>query len=112
MTLRELFGGKEEEPTTPEEIQDEISGTEKRWVGKEIDGKIIKLGSGWGFISSTNIPYTRIFFHWTNLVQDTLKFPELRKNMKVSFILTYKEGRDYSAVRVRVDESELEPIDK
>lgn len=53
---------------------------------KRITGKIIKISKdGWGFITSKEIPFTRIFFHWTSLKQDTLRFTELAKNMSVEF---------------------------
>ena len=34
----------------------------------KIIGRIIKINrTGWGFISSKDIQFTRIFFHWTAL---------------------------------------------
>ena len=49
---------------------------------KEYRGKIIKVvkrtdnpnSNGWGFITSRDIPYRRIFFHWTGLKQETIHF--------------------------------------
>lgn len=72
--------------------------------GEPIEGKIIKLSEegGWGFISSKEIPFTRIFFHWTSLSQDTLNFTELKKGMMVSFIPVEKEGRGWSANKIKV----------
>jgi len=113
MALNDLFRRKEDsnvDPTGPNTDQGLLPES-KEWLGKEIDGKIIKVGAGWGFISTPKVPYTRVFFHWTSLVQDTLNFRELEKGMKVLFTLVYKEGRGYSGVKIRVDESELEPID-
>jgi cold shock CspA family protein len=52
----------------------------------EYEGKIIDVnGRGFGFISCKEIPFTRVFFHWTGLRQNTLKFPALKKGMKVKF---------------------------
>ena len=57
-------------------------------------GKIVKLSpSGWGFIISPELPFTRIFFHWTALQQNTLNFIDLRVGMKVKFFTQkYKEN--------------------
>ncbi len=65
--------------TTPEET---VSTEDAR-----ITGKIIKVASdkGWGFISSKDIPFERIFFHWSGLLQNTLRFPELKTGMKVEY---------------------------
>jgi cold shock CspA family protein len=50
------------------------------------EGKIYHLSDeGWGFISSHDIPFTRIYFHWTGLSGDTLKFTELKKGDRVEF---------------------------
>jgi cold shock CspA family protein len=71
-----------------------------------VTGKIIKLSStGWGFISSKEIPFTRIFFHWTALRQDTLLFPKLEKGMVVEFTPLQLEGRGYRAMHIRVLEN-------
>ncbi len=48
-------------------------------------GKIIKIDpKGYGFITSLELPYTRIFFHWSALNQD-VKFDKLKINDKVEF---------------------------
>ena len=66
-------------------------------------GRIIKVSKGgWGFISSKEIEFTRIFFHWTALVQDTLNFKKLENGMWVEFIPTQVEGRGYRAIQVKV----------
>ena len=53
---------------------------------KKAVGRIIRVSkTGWGFISSKDIQFTRIFFHWTALRQDTLTFPELHTGMYVEF---------------------------
>lgn len=72
--------------------------TEQRVVGR-----IIKVSDdGWGFISSRDIKFTRIFFHWTALRQDTLKFTELRTGMMVEFTPVEVQGKGVRAVHVRV----------
>lgn len=68
-------------------------------------GRIIKVHkSGWGFISSRDIEFTRIFFHWTALKQDTLKFTELRTGMRVEFSALEVPGKGYRAMHIRVIE--------
>jgi cold shock CspA family protein len=68
-----------------------------------IKGKIIKVSeSGWGFISSKDIKFTRIFFHWTSLKQDTLKFTELKNGMRVEFTPIEVEGKGWRAIKISV----------
>jgi len=78
-----------------------------------VKGKIIKISnSGWGFISSIDIKFTRIFFHWTSLKQDTLKFTELKNGMKVEFTPVEVEGKGFRAIKIHVltEEPEVETI--
>ena len=66
-------------------------------------GRIIKVSDdGWGFISSKEIKFTRIFFHWTALRQDTLKFTQLHTGMQVEFTPVEVQGKGVRAVHVRV----------
>lgn len=68
-----------------------------------VGGKIIKISEqGWGFISSKEIKFTRIFFHWTSLKQDTLKFQELKNGMKVEFTPIEVEGKGFRAIKIEV----------
>ena len=68
-----------------------------------ITGKIIHISpTGWGFISSPTIQFTRIFFHWTGLVQNTLNFAELKKYMEVEFICLHTPERGWRAIKIRV----------
>lgn len=74
-----------------------------------VHGKIIKVSeSGWGFISSKDIKFTRIFFHWTSLKQDTLKFQELRNGMKVEFTPIEVEGKGFRAIKIEVISNDLQ----
>lgn len=68
-----------------------------------VTGKIIHVNKaeGYGFITSEEVPFTRIFFHWQGLLQDTLKFLELEKGMKVEFTPTIVDGKD-RAIKVKV----------
>ena len=69
----------------------------------KVVGRIIKVSkSGWGFISSKDIEFTRIFFHWTALRQDTVPFLELRTGMTVEFTPLQITGKGWRAVHVKV----------
>jgi cold shock CspA family protein len=66
-------------------------------------GRVIKVSKdGWGFISSREIQFTRIFFHWTALRQDTVPFLELKTGMMVEFTPVQIPGKGYRAIHVRV----------
>jgi len=76
-------------------------------------GRIIKVSKqGWGFISSREIEFTRIFFHWTSLRQDTVPFLELKTGMMVEFTPVQVPMKGYRAIHVKVIEREKanEPI--
>lgn len=89
MTLRSIFGNKREEKPDKED--------------SKIEGKIIHLGTGgWGFITSEELPYTRIFFHWTTLEGDTLRFPDLKKGMRVRFVPQVRTDGSYRALKIKV----------
>lgn len=85
-----------ETDTTP------IKPDEKRVVGKIIKVETNEEKGGWGFISSKDIPFTRIFFHWTSLRQDTLRFQELKNGMKVEFTPIEIEGKGWRAIKICV----------
>jgi len=70
---------------------------------KRITGNITKIsGSGWGFITSKEIEFTRIFFHWSALNQNTLNFKELHLGMRVEFVPIQLADKGYRAVRIKV----------
>ena len=76
-------------------------------MSEKVTGRIIKVSkAGWGFISSRDIEFTRIFFHWTALRQDTIPFLELRSGMQVEFTPLQIQGKGWRAVHVRVIEKE------
>jgi len=88
----------EQVPTTPDNSP--IKPNDRRVIGK-----IIKLSkAGWGFISSKEIEFTRIFFHWTSLRQTTLKFPELRTGMRVEFTPVEVADKGWRAIKIEVVE--------
>lgn len=95
-------GETESEPVQPIKVGDTIQGI----ITNVIHTNDTKKG-GYGFIASQALPYERIFFHWSGLRQDTLRFPELKKKQKVEFILQYSEKSDnheggYRAIKIRV----------
>lgn len=98
MTIIEKIFGEKKEPMTTDTKKDTI--IEER--EKLVVGKITKLGEGWGFISSKDIPYTRIFFHWTALRQDTLNFTELHKGMRLEFKAVKYERDGWRALNIYV----------
>lgn len=88
----EFFGGKD--------AQLPITETKEE---KRVLGKIIKVSEdGWGFISSKDIKFTRIFFHWTSLKQDTLKFTDLKVGMKVEFTPVEVQDKGYRAIKIKI----------
>lgn len=98
---------------TEESIRKEAEAKEKRIIGK-----IIRVDPrGFGFISSNDIPFERIFWHWTSLMFDTLRFPEVRRGMKVEFIPRH-QGRDaagkdkgYKAIRISIIDETIDLTD-
>lgn len=92
--FQKFFGG--EAPTTTDTTP--VKPDERRALGK-----IIKISDeGWGFISSKEIKFTRIFFHWTSLRQDTLRFQDLRNGMQVEFTPIEVDGKGYRAIKIKV----------
>lgn len=70
---------------------------------KRLKGRIIHISpQGWGFISSADIKFTRIFFHWTALNGDTLKFTDLRKGMRVEFTPVEYQDKGWRAIKIEV----------
>jgi len=75
-------------------------------------GRIIKVSQkGWGFISSRDIEFTRIFFHWTALSQKTLNFKEIKTGMMVTFKPFQTPDKGYRAIEIEVIESEKPDTD-
>lgn len=87
MIFKNLFGESEQ----PEAKKREV-----------LMGRIYHLGQGWGFVSSPELEYTRIFFHWTGLVHNTLNFKDLKKGMKVEFEKKIMPDGNVRAIRVKV----------
>ena len=78
---------------------------------KRITGKIIKVSEeGWGFISSKEVKFTRIFFHWTSLKQDTLRFPDLKNGMQVEFTPVEVPEKGYRAIKIKVIPTEQKSV--
>jgi len=98
--FKKFFG---DEPVTDAEVAVAASSHVEPKSEIRVIGKIIKVSDeGWGFISSKDIKFTRIFFHWTSLKQDTMKFTELKNGMKVEFTPVEVEGKGWRAIKIRV----------
>jgi len=70
---------------------------------RRVQGKIILINeSGYGFISSKEIPFRRIFFHWSFLEQDTLKWEELEEGMQVEFKPLDIPEKGWRAIKIKV----------
>lgn len=96
--FQEYFKSPDNQAQEVEQSSKPITPNERR-----VMGKIIKIsGEGWGFISSLEIKFTRIFFHWTALRQDTLRFEKLKNGMKVEFTPLETEGKGWRAIKIRV----------
>lgn len=66
-------------------------------------GKIIYLNpSGWGFINSHDIKFSKVYFHWTGLVS-TLNFEKLKKNDSVKFNALRRE-KGWKAINIEAYE--------
>lgn len=65
-------------------------------------GKIVKLSpKGWGFITSPEKPFTRIFFHWSGLSQK-INFLDLKRDMVVSFDLITFQDKGIRAIKIEL----------
>lgn len=106
--------GKPLTSDTEESIAREKAESEKR-----IKGKIIRVDpKGYGFIISPELPFERIFFHWSSLRPKTLRFPELRRGMTVEFVARDQgkdevthENKGYKAIRIEVVSKEIDTTD-
>jgi len=102
--FKRFFGG-DKIASDSEEIGD---NSDPRPEEKRVIGKIIKVSDkGWGFISSKDIKWTRIFFHWTSLRQDTLNFKDIRNGQRVEFTPIEVEGKGTRAIKIRVITEEV-----
>ena len=107
--------GKPMTEDTPESIAKE-NIAKREASERRIIGKIIRIDPrGFGFITSEDIPFERIFWHWTSLQLDTLKFLELKKGMKVEFVARHQgkdnvtgKDRGYKAIRIEVIDQNID----
>lgn len=107
-------GSKSERPTmemdtnrfelTPDEL-DEDTREGGKFFEERVQGRLTRVDPrGFGFITSRDIPYTRIFFHWSGLLQSTLNFKDLQKGMTVEFNPFLLKDKGYRALRISVVE--------
>lgn len=72
-------------------------------MNTRIQGKIKQLNSkkGYGFITSLELPFEKIYFYWEWLNQNTKRFPELKEGDVVTFELVKREN-GYQAYHIDV----------
>lgn len=71
--------------------------------GIRIKGEIIGLSKkGFGFIGTKEIPFTRIFFHWSALEPTTKHFSEIQMQDNVEFEIMEHETKGLRAVAIKV----------
>ena len=69
---------------------------------RRLTGKIIHLSdSGWGFVTTPEIKFVRIFFHWTGLNPKT-NFETLKKGMMIEFNVKEYEDKGLRAIKIEV----------
>jgi len=100
--FQEFFRGMKMDDTNEivsEESKDEVVKDE----GTRYKGKIFKLSpQGYGFISCHDIPFTRIFFHWSSLRANTKKFTDLKVGDVVEFTKSETKDKGIRAIRLVV----------
>lgn len=75
---------------------------------ERIQGKIYHINrNGYGFISTEEMKFTRIFFHWQSLKNTTKKFTELKRGMLVEFELLDRGEQGWAAIKIEVIDEPL-----
>jgi len=70
---------------------------------RRVTGRIMVLiPRGYGFISSSEVPFTRIFFHWSGLTPSSKHFSKLRVGDYVEFELIEHEEKGLKAIKIDV----------
>lgn len=101
MTQMEAAFTKITENATDEMKEAIMANTEKN--GARYVGKIVSLNErGFGFIISKDIKFTKIFFHWTALKQNTTNFADLKKGATVEFAIREVPDKGKQAVQIEV----------
>lgn len=91
MGFKDFFKDKPALPT-PNELPERVIGS------------IIHINKkGFGFISTPAISFERIYFYWTALTQDTLRFGDLKNRMQVEFT-PKKYDKGWRAIEIKVIE--------
>jgi cold shock CspA family protein len=103
--MRQTTAGK----TTEEIEQLEESNKPAAKHGDVIKGTITQIvhpkpgkKGGYGFIVSPQLPYERIFFHWSGLQQQTLRFPQLKRRMRVELQLQHDPIDGFKGIKIKV----------
>lgn len=89
-------------------MTDIIENDKDKTLKEKLIGKVFLVNKrGYGFISCKEVPFTRIYFHWTNMIPQTINFKELKRGDEVEFDLVKKGDGTYKAIKIDV----LEKLD-
>ena len=99
MTLRDIF--KNFPSSEEDEVIPEASG---RIKGKIYYINLDTTNGGYAFVSSPEVPFTRIFMHWQALEQNTKNFTELKIGTELEFKVIKHPELGYRAIKVKVIE--------
>lgn len=102
MTSMESAFTKVADNATDEMKEAIMANTEKNGAPRHI-GKVVSLNErGFGFIISKDVKFTKIFFHWTALKQNTTNFADLKKGATVEFSIREVPDKGKQAVQIEV----------
>lgn len=87
--------------TSKDVMPEEVNNYETR---DNVTGEIYHIGKDFCFISSEEIPRTRIFMHWQGLLHNTLHFDKLQKGMKIQFRVINHPTHGWRAIKAKVIE--------
>lgn len=88
-----------------ERVPDSIKESREMTDTGTMTGRVIKVSKrGWGFISSMDLQFTRIFFHWTALRGGSVPFLKIEKGMHAEFVAVEIPTKGWRAVHVLVSE--------
>lgn len=107
--IQRILGQKTVDTDFEDNTDDHLLDTGE-FIEKRVQGKITRVDPrGFGFITSIDIPYTRIFFHWSGLLQTTRNFKDLEKGLRVEFNPFLIKGKGYRALKIEVVDDNGEP---
>ena len=105
--IQRMLGGMAQEPDEPNDNDSDNKEYEQgegdQYFEDRVRGKITRVDErGFGFITSKEIPFTRIFFHWSGLLQSTRNFKDLTTGLFVEFNPLLTKDKGYRALKIEV----------